>query len=120
MRTIIAGSRTVTDIKELLTALSYLDWHITEIISGAAKGADHLGEQYAIDNDLYITRFPAQWDHYGKKAGYIRNIEMAKYADNCLVLWDGQSKGSKHMIKTAQEHKLTTAVWRVDEQKIYI
>lgn len=62
-----------------------------------ARGADALGLQFADRNDLKVHKFPADWDSYGKSAGYRRNAEMAEFADECLILWDGKSKGSIHM-----------------------
>jgi len=38
--------------------------------------------------------------------GYVRNTQMAKYADACVVFWDGESRGTKHMIDLAKKHKL--------------
>ena len=55
---------------------------------------------------------PANWDLYGKSAGFRRNIEMADYAiaDNSrgilLAFWDGKSKGTKHMIDIANKYKM--------------
>ena len=43
--------------------------------------------------------FPAQWERYGKRAGPIRNAAMAKYADYGVALWDGESRGTAHMIR---------------------
>ena len=59
-----------------------------------------------------LLRFPADWDKYGKKAGYIRNKEMARAADACVVFWNGQSKGSKHMIDIAKKHGLQLRIIR--------
>lgn len=42
--------------------------------------------------------FPADWEKYGRKAGYLRNDQMARYTDVAIILWDGQSRGTKHMI----------------------
>ena len=50
------------------------------IISGTARGADKLGEQYAKIAHYELSKFPADWDGLGKRAGYIRNAEMAKFA----------------------------------------
>ena len=80
------------------------------ILSGNAKGADRLGEQYAIDNLYPYEVFPAWWGMYGNSAGILRNIEMAKVAKGCIIFWDGVSKGSKHMIDTAKKYKLDTKV----------
>ena len=58
------------------------------IISGTARGADKLGERYAREKGYKIERYPANWDKYGKRAGYIRNEQMAKVADACVCFWD--------------------------------
>lgn len=83
-----------------------------EIVSGTARGADKLGEQYALNNKIPIIRFPADWNTYGKRAGYLRNQEMAKYADVLIAFWDGKSKGTKHMIDLALKHGLEVLVKR--------
>lgn len=81
-----------------------------EIVSGAAKGADKLGEMYANDRDFSITRFPADWGTFGNAAGYRRNVEMAVYADALIAFWDELSKGTKHMIDIAREQDLLIRV----------
>jgi hypothetical protein len=53
----------------------------------------------------------ADWEKYGKRAGYIRNEEMAKYAKQdeigiAICVWDGESKGTKHMIDLAKKYDL--------------
>ena len=108
---IIAGSRTIHYYFELERAVRQFQEHYNvteplEIVSGGAKGVDALGERLAKDYGHYIAIFPAQWNKHGKAAGYLRNKEMAEYADGCIVMWDGQSKGSKHMWDLAKEYKL--------------
>ena len=58
--------------------------------------------------------YPAQWDKYGKRAGYRRNEQMAEVADGLIAFWDGQSKGTKHMIDIMTEKNLPTKVVRYD------
>lgn len=108
MKTIIAGSRSFTNYELLKNSCVPLlkGMSDVEIVSGTANGADKLGERYALENDYQIKRFPAQWDIYGKSAGYIRNEEMAKYANMLIAFWDGQSKGTMHMINLAKKHNL--------------
>ena len=101
---IVAGSRNFNDY-ELLTAkldkiLSKRD--NVQIVSGGARGADSLGERYAKEHNLPLKIFPANWDLYGRSAGYRRNEQMAEYADALVAFWDGESHGTKHMIETAQ------------------
>ncbi|WP_157461230.1 SLOG family protein [Deinococcus arboris] len=61
----------------------------TEIVSGAVPGADRLGEEWAAENGVQIKRFPAAWREHGRRAGPIRNGQMAAYADGCLALPGG-------------------------------
>ena len=106
MRTIIAGSRSVTDYSLLLKAIKDSGFDITTVISGAAPGADSLGEWYAQEHNILLEVYPAKWNLYGNSAGYIRNKEMADVADACIILWDGSSKGSLHMNNLAVEKGL--------------
>jgi hypothetical protein len=77
-----------------------------EIVSGAARGADKLGERYAKEHDLPIKQFPADWNNYGKQAGYLRNKQMAEYATHCICFWDGISRGTELMIQLCEQHKV--------------
>ena len=76
MKIIIAGSRDFNDYNKLKKSCNHLlsnneDTEI-EIISGTAQGADTLGEQYASEKGYKVTQFPAEWDKYGKGAGFRR------------------------------------------------
>ena len=122
LRVIIAGSRDFNDYKllkksaiEIITKKTMLP-DLTRIISGGARGADTLGERFANEMGLEISRFIPDWDGLGKRAGYVRNAEMAKFAvedDNdgmLIAFWDGQSRGTKHMIDLAKRYGLEVHV----------
>lgn len=111
MRLIIAGSRGITDYDILVKVMSELPFTPTTIVSGTARGVDKLGEEYAEKNDIDIIRYPAEWDKFGKSAGYKRNAIMANNADALLALWDGQSKGAAHMIELAHKKGLKIYIW---------
>lgn len=91
---IVAGSRTFQNYPLLCKELDKIREQIGEIVCGA----DTLGRTYAYDNDIKIKSFPADWERYGKSAGFVRNDEMAAYADKAIIFWDGKSVGSKDMI----------------------
>lgn len=111
-KVIVAGGRDFNDYQLLKRKLSILldNRRDVEIVSGAARGADSLGERYAEENGLSIHRKPADWDTYGKSAGYRRNAEMAEYADALVAFWDGKSRGTKHMIDLAEKHDLAIRI----------
>lgn len=92
MKVIIAGSRTINDIKKVENAIFISGFKVTEVVSGNAKGVDRLGEEWSKNNGISIKKFPANWEKYGKSAGYIRNVEMAKYVGNkggLIAVWGG-------------------------------
>jgi hypothetical protein len=112
MKVIIAGGRTFNDYELLRSKVDYFLSNQTEIeiVSGTANGADKLGERYAAERCYLVKRFIPDWNFYGKKAGYIRNEDMAKYADALICFWDGKSRGSKHMIDIAKRYELKIRV----------
>jgi hypothetical protein len=86
-----------------------------EPISGRATGADTVGEQWAELRGMKSTPFPAKWRELGKAAGPIRNQEMADYAgsDGMLVaFWDGESNGTRGMVRIAKEKGMGVEVVR--------
>lgn len=99
MKLIIAGSRHIQPsfefIRDSLEMMSILD--ITELVCGMATGVDSAGHHWARQEEIQIKKFYADWEKYGKPAGPMRNIQMAKYADELLLIWDGKSPGSKNM-----------------------
>ena len=112
MKVIIAGSRNFNDYNLLKKSCDNLLTQFTniEIVSGTARGADKLGERYAREKGYDIKQFPANWDKHGKSAGYIRNDEMAQYADMLIAFWDGTSKGTKHMIDLANKRGIKVEI----------
>lgn len=106
MKTIIAGSRNLNDPKLVQLAVKDCGWDITEVVCGGAKGIDTIGAGWAKENNIPVKFFPADWDTLGKRAGIMRNLEMACYADALIAIWDGISKGTLHMITAAKQYKL--------------
>lgn len=119
-RVIVAGSRTIDDYKTVKRVLTN---HFTTgsdrtpladrlvVLSGCADGVDTHAIEWA--NSLYIDvdRYPAEWDTHGKRAGFIRNQEMAEAADTLVAIWDGDSAGTRDMITRALDEGLETHVY---------
>lgn len=113
MKTIIAGSRGLDSYLILSETIRKIDWEITEVISGTCKGVDRLGECWAKNHNIPLKKYVAYWRKYGNKAGVLRNIQMAEYADALIALWDRESKGTKHMIDIARKKNLKVYVYTV-------
>ena len=116
MKVIVAGGRDFTDIVtmqktiKLLVLAGYLNDEV-ELICGMARGADTTG--YILWTQCFklpVHKFPAEWDKYGKSAGYKRNAEMLKHADAVVAFWDGQSRGTANMIQISRAKGIPTFV----------
>lgn len=118
MKTIIAGSRGISDIKYIRQAVEESGFQITKVVSGRARGVDRLGERYADEIGAPKKYFPAAWTTYGKKAGHLRNVEMADYADALIAIWDGESSGTEDMIQLAKNRGLKVYVKIVKEDDL--
>lgn len=110
MKTIVAGSRECQSPKVVKEAMMGCDWDISEVVSGTARGVDQLGEAVAKSLGLPVARFPADWATLGKRAGYVRNEQMADYAQALCAIWDGKSAGTKNMIEIATRKGLKVHV----------
>lgn len=130
MKTIIAGSRDITDQQLVEDAIQESGFTITEVVCGEARGVDKLGKEWGLANGILPKSFPAEWDNFdlpivrikyrnGKKynaaAGHVRNSDMAGYADALIAIWDGVSPGTKNMIDLALEYELEVYVKRTDK-----
>lgn len=110
-KVIIAGGRDFENYELLKTKCDHYLKNISKthtiiIVSGAARGADKLGERYAQEKGYEIDSHAANWDLYGKRAGYLRNEEMSKCANALIAFYDNQSKGTGHMIDLARKQNL--------------
>jgi hypothetical protein len=98
MKVIIAGSRSIDmTVAELTKIVENSGFNIHTIISGNAKGIDRVGEQYAHTKNIKLEIHKPDWS-MGRAAGIIRNKTMGEYADALIAIYDGESKGTKHMI----------------------
>ena len=116
MKLIVAGGRDFVNTQVMITVLMDLvekgkiDPN-PELVCGMARGADTTG--YILWTQCFklpVHKFPAEWDKYGKSAGYKRNAEMLKHADAVVAFWDGQSRGTANMIQISRAKGIPTFV----------
>ena len=97
----VIGSRTFDNYKLLKETLDSLK--IDLIVSGGAKGADSLAEQYAKENGIETIIHQAEWEKFGRKAGPIRNEYIIRDSDIVVAFWNGKSTGTYHSINLAKK-----------------
>ncbi len=131
---IIAGSRNFNDYEVLKNELDRLFDEPFIVVSGGAKGADSLGEQYAGEKGYQIERYLPKWNDlnvkncvikynsygaYNALAGHNRNQEMLDVVLNnadggyIIAFWDGKSKGTQNMIDIGNRAGLPVYILKV-------
>jgi hypothetical protein len=110
MKVIIAGSRAINEYTSVCLAVQRSGFPISRVLSGMAAGVDTLAIRYAAENGLPLDAYPAQWSKWGRSAGYKRNVQMAHNADGLIAVWDGQSRGTRHMIEVTKARGLQVFV----------
>lgn len=124
MRVLICGGRNYTTIEEgdirVREALATVPLNPPEkedviLITGCAKGADQIPiHMYSGEEDEWggLLKFPAQWGLHGRKAGFLRNIQMLEEGKPDLVIAFPGGAGTAHMKKIAKAVNIT--VWEME------
>jgi hypothetical protein len=107
MRLWVGGSRGLAPLGK------HFDWAAQEllgdppatVVHGAARGVDAAAGRWARARGYAVEEFPADWARLGKKAGYVRNAQIAKTEpEGAVFFWDGHSPGTGHSIDLARNH----------------
>jgi hypothetical protein len=102
-RIAVIGSRDFSDYSYLESRLLL---HFNEndvLVSGGARGADRLAESFADKHDFAKEIYPADWQRFGRSAGFRRNVDIINACDYVVAFWDGVSKGTSHSIELAKK-----------------
>ncbi|MBS1589536.1 MAG: DUF2493 domain-containing protein [Bacteroidetes bacterium] len=119
MKLAIAGSRSFNDFELLENKVDELrkEYAISSLISGGAKGADLLAEQYAAKHHLGIERILPDWKMHSRGAGHRRNEIIVQKCDMLIAFWDGKSKGTKHIIEYAKKQNKQAYIFNYADKK---
>ena len=121
MRVLICGGRNYKDLEggalQVCEALATVPLNPPEksdvvFISGCARGADQIPISMVEDDKDWggIELFPADWNKYGKSAGYVRNSQMLKEGKPDLVIAFEGGRGTDMMVNLAR--KAGVEVWQ--------
>lgn len=136
MRILVSGSRDWTDRMTVYRALNAacnafdLNYEpdeygntmpdpskITVVHGGCPSGADLIADDWCIGANFVAEVHPADWEKYGKRAGYIRNKEMVESGiDIALFFIKNESKGATMTLNLANEAGLSTRVYRQHDE----
>lgn len=107
MKVIVAGGRDFTDLDRMHSEMVVLckAGHVMSdaiLVCGMARGADITAYRLWKQYQNPIIEMPADWKAEPRRAGFIRNEDMGRMANVLVAFWDGQSKGTAHMIRFMQ------------------
>lgn len=128
MNIIVCGSRDFSDYDYMQKFLSGFftrlvnkkDVNYTDIVvfCGKARGADSMGEIFAKKRGVQTRPFPADWDTYGRGAGFKRNSQMVEEANVTIAFFGGkESNGTRDTIKKSRKKGIPTIVLK--DRKIH-
>lgn len=131
MRVLVFGSRSVANsryheqpvvdahLAVINTVLLLGHGNYAFIIQGEAPGADSAAKAWALRNGVPTLDFPADWNRFGKRAGYLRNKQMLDegkpthavgFVDKPLA----ESKGSAMMFDLALKAGIPVHIYNVN------
>jgi YspA, cpYpsA-related SLOG family len=116
MRVVVSGSRgwgghSHVEVSRVYKRLEELPRGTVILHGDASRGADRIADKAAKTLRLKVERHPAPWQMLGKRAGIVRNIEMLDTKpDLVIAFWDGESRGTGHMIHAARERGIPIEV----------
>lgn len=88
-----------------------------------AEGADLAGRRWAKQAGVPVKEFPVtkeMYELYQRRAPMMRNIAMADYADALIAIWDGESRGTRHMIKEMERREKPYCCIIVTEEDVKV
>lgn len=105
MKVLVCGGRNFNDAAKLYATLDRLHAQrpVTGLISGNGRGADLLGERWAMSKGILVSLYPANWDEQGRAAGPIRNAKMIQEGKPDLVVAFEGGRGTAHTVLLAKK-----------------
>lgn len=113
---LVCGSRDWTDERAITDALlPYQAGFPSDplVIHGAARGADEIAAWIAENLGLPTRAFPADWKTHGKRAGFLRNLQMLDEEPDLVIAFQRNgSRGTQHTIDEARRRGIPVEVHR--------
>lgn len=108
-RNLTAQERDIREQQRDLLRAFLSTWHSVKpmslLIHGDANGTDKSSGMWARDTGVQEVRCPANWDHFGKRAGYERNSAMLLLEPEVVIAFPGGT-GTANMMTLAANRRI--------------
>lgn len=120
MKILVTGSRNWTDADPIMERLEELPYPWESgpygsrhtLLHGDARGADRIAAEIAGEMGWIVEPYPADWQSHGRRAGYLRNVQMLDQApDLVLAFQRNGSRGTQHTIDEARKRGIPVEVY---------
>ncbi len=104
MIVVVTGGRDYSNVAHVYQTLNTIhrETPITELVHGAARGADTLASLWARHKGVECTPVYAEWKKFGKRAGALRNEEMLRRFHPALVVAFPGGSGTANCVSIAE------------------
>ena len=110
MKVLVCGSRDWWDRARIDKRLDELPISAM-IIQGGARGADNCAALYATDHGMPLVIVPANWEKFGKRAGFLRNNWMLDLAPDLVIAFHkNNSPGTQSTITEARRRGIPVEI----------
>jgi hypothetical protein len=75
----------------------------SRVVHGGAKGADFLAGEWAKTRGIPERVYKADWNRYGRRAGFVRNSKMLEAEHPDIVIAFPGGSGTKMMVRIAKD-----------------
>lgn len=111
---LICGSRDWPDhaiVREVIEDLAQQHGDELTIIHGGARGADTIAHEICMGLGVRTEVFLADWERYGRGAGYMRNTKMLNTGPDLVVAFHmHNSSGTGHTVRQAKDRGIPLLV----------
>jgi len=120
MITLVAGSRSIDDKDIVFDILDDVDWEMTKIITGGARGVDSFAKAWGIFNDVEVEIIEPEYEKFTnpKRAPLERNKRMADKAEVAVIIVDGETSGSMHTLNQVKERNMDYEFYNLRHEKL--
>ena len=115
MKLAVVGCREFVDFEKLSKILDaeHAKTPISVVVSGGAKGADSMAEEWAKSRGLETLIFLPEWKKYGRAAAIARNRQIIDSSEKCIAFWNDACRGTRSSIELAKKKGIPVEIIQV-------